>query len=172
MDLSNRESAEHWYKVAAEEPDPDLRKQALATHRKYLKMAQSEERRRLWLQDPGHGMRSMFGWVVFITLIVRVVILCLSKAFPIAAVCTVFTLVFGLLIAASAVSLRVYGHISPETMLAMFKLGLKTLPALADGTSAVEPKAAVGHGASAPPQLPPPADVPAISLDNDDNSLH
>ncbi len=172
MDLSNREEAAHWYRVAAEEPDPDLRKQALATHRKYLKMAESEERRRLWLQDPGHGMRSMLGWVVFITLIVLVVILCLSKAFPIAAVCTVFTLVLGILFVASAVSMRVYGHISPETMLEMFKLGLKTLPASGVAISAVDPKAAVGGGPLPPPQLPPPAHVPAISLDKDDDSLH
>jgi hypothetical protein len=168
MDLSNRESAAYWYKVAAEEPDPDLRKQALATHRKFLKMAQREEQRRLWRQDPGHGMRSMLGWVVLVTLIVLVVILYLSKAFPMAAVCTVFTLVLGVLIVASAVSMRVYGHISPETMLAMIKLGLKTRPELEDGTSAVEINAGLGDGASLPPQLPPPADAPTISLGNDD----
>jgi hypothetical protein len=168
MDLSNREAAAHWYKVAAEEPDPDLRKQALATHRKYVKMAQREERMRLWLQDPGHGMRSMFGWVVFVTLIVLVVILCLSKAFSIIAVCTVFTLVFGLLIAASAVSMKVYGHISAETMLALFKLGLKALPPSGVGTSVVEPKSPAGDGAPPPPQLHLPADARTISLDNDD----
>jgi hypothetical protein len=85
-----------------------------------------------------------------------------------AAVCTVFTLVLGVLIVASAVSMRVYGHISPETMLAMIKLGLKTRPALEDGTSAVEINAGLGNGASLPPQLPPPADAPTISLENDD----
>jgi hypothetical protein len=168
MDLSNRESAAYWYKVAAEEPDPDLRNQALATHRKFLKMAQREEQRRLWRQDPGHGMRSMLGWVVLVTLIVLVVILCLSKAFPMAAVCTVFTLVLGVLIVASAVSMRVYGHISPETMLTMIKLGLKTRPALEDGTSPVEINAGLGNGASLDPQLPSPADAPTISFDNDD----
>jgi len=167
MDLSNRESAAYWYKVAAEEPDPDLRKQALATHRKFLKMTQREEQRRLWLQDPGRGMRSMLVGVVVMTLIVLVVILCLSKAFPIAAVCTVFTLVLGVLIVASAVSMRVYGHISPETMLAMIKLGLRSHPALEGGTPAVEINAGLGDGASPSPQLPLAADAPTISLEND-----
>jgi hypothetical protein len=168
MDLSNREAAERWYKVAADEPDPDLRKQALSTHRKFLKMAQREESRRLWLQDPGHGMRSMFGWVVTVTLIVLVVILSLSKAFPIALVCTVFTLVLGLLIAASAVSMRVYGHISPDTMLAMLKLGLKVLPEKGANISVVEAKAAISEGEPLHPLLPEPADAPTISLENDD----
>jgi hypothetical protein len=53
-------------------------------------------------------------------------------------------------------------------MLAMIKLGLKTRPALEDGTSAVEINAGLGNGASLPPQLPPPADAPTISLENDD----
>jgi hypothetical protein len=168
MDLSNREAAEHWYKVAADEPDPDLRKHALATHRKFLKMAQREESRRLWLQDPGHGMRSMLGWVVSITLIVLVAILCLSKAFPIALVCTVFTLVLGLLIGASAVSMRVYGHISQETMITMFKLGLNAIPGKSANISVVEAKAAISNGELLHPQLPEPTDAPTISLDNDD----
>jgi hypothetical protein len=168
MDLSNREAAEHWYEVAAEEPDPDLRRHALATHRKFVRMAQHEERMRLWLQDPGHGMRSMLGWVVFVTLIVLVVILCLSKAFSITAICTVFALVLGLLIAASAVSMRVYGHINAETMLEMFKIGLKSLPAFGASRSPVDLKAAVSDGTPHPQRLPPPVDAPTISLENDD----
>jgi len=168
MDLSNREEAAHWYRVAAEEPDPDLRKQALATHRKYLKLAQREERMRLWLQDPGRGMRSMLVLVVAVTLIVLVVILSLSKAFPIAVVCTVFTLVLGVLIVAAAISMRVYGHISPETMLEMIKLGLNPRRAPEEGKSAAEISAGAVGGASLPAQLPPPADPPAISPDIDD----
>lgn len=164
MDLSNREAAAYWYKMAAEEPDPDLRKQALATHRKFLKMAQREERRRLWLQDRGHGMRSMLGWVVMVALIVLVVILSLSKAFPIAVVGTVFTLVLGVLIVASAISMRVYGHVSPETMLEMFKLGLKAVPASGASRSVVD----IGDSARPPQRLTPPADAPSISLENDD----
>jgi hypothetical protein len=168
MDLSNREAAAYWYKVAGEEPDPDLRKQALATHRKYLKMAEKEERMRLRLLNPGYGVRSMFGWVVFVALIALAVLLSLSRAFPMFVVCTVFTLIFVLFIAAAAVTLKVYGHISPETMLEMFKLGLKSLPALGAGRSTVDLKAAVGDGAPPPQQLPPPADAPTISLENDD----
>ncbi len=168
MDLSNREAAAQWFRVAAEEPDPDLRRQALATHRKYVRMAQREERARLWLQDPGHGMRSMLGWVVFVTLIVLVVILYLSKAFPITAICIVFTLVLVLLIAASAVSMRVYGHISAETMLEMFKLGLKSLLALGAARPPADLKGTVNDGAPLPPRLPPPADAPTISFENDD----
>jgi TRAP-type uncharacterized transport system fused permease subunit len=168
MDLSNRESAAYWYRVAAAETDPDLRKQALATHRKFLKMAQREERRRLWLQDPGHGMRSMLGWVVLITLIVLVVILCLSKAFPLTAVYTVFTFVLGVLIVAAAVSMRVYGHISQKTMLEMIRLGLKTRPSLENHTSEVEIVAGLDDGVSHAPQLRPPAEAPSISFDNDD----
>jgi hypothetical protein len=168
MDLSNRESAAYWYKVAGEEPDLDLRKQALATHRKYLKMAESEERMRLRLLNPGYGVRSMFGWVVFVALIALAVLLLLSKAFPVFVVCTVFALVFILFIAAAAVTLKVYGHISPETMLEMFKLGLKSLPALGVGRSPVDLKAAVGGSALPPQQLPPPVDAPTISLENDD----
>ena len=96
------------------------------------------------------------------------VILCLSKAFPIAAVCTVFTLVLVVLIVASAVGMRVYGHISPETMLEMLKLGLKCLPALVSSRSAIDLKATAGDGAPPTQQLPPPVDAPTISLDNDD----
>jgi hypothetical protein len=168
MDLSNREAAAYWYKVAGEEPDPDLRKQALATHRKYLKMAESEERMRLRLLNPGYGVRSMFGWVVFVALVALAVLLLLSKAFSMFVVCTVFTLVFILFIAATAVTLKVYGHISPETMLEMFKLGLKSFPALGVGRSAIDLKAEVGDGAMPPQQLPPPTDAPTISFENDD----
>jgi hypothetical protein len=131
-------------------------------------MAQLEESRRLWLQDPGHGMRSMLGWVVSISLVVFVVILCLSKAFPIALVCTVFTLVLVLLISASAVCMRVYGHISQETMVAMFKLGLNAIPGKSADISVVEAKAALSDGGPLHPQLPEAADAPTISLNGDD----
>ena len=88
-------------------------------------MALREERARLRFQKPGYGVRSMFGWVLFLALIVLVMILWLSKALPLAMVCAVFALVIGLFIVAAAVTLRVYGHISAGSMLAMIQLGLK-----------------------------------------------
>jgi hypothetical protein len=77
-------------------------------------------------------------------------------------------LVLGLLIGASAVSMRVYGHISQETMITMFKLGLNAIPGKSANISVVEAKAAISNGEPLHPQLPEPTDAPTISLDNDD----
>ena len=166
MDLSNRQEAEYWHKRAEEVADLDLRKEALSTHRKFLKLALREERMRLRLQNPGYGVLSMFVLVVFVALIVLIVILFLSKAYSVVVICTVFSLVFGLFIFAAAITLRVYGHINAETMLAMFKLGLKVLPASEEGKPVIEGTTAIRVGSS-PPQRHLPSDTPVISSDSD-----
>jgi hypothetical protein len=130
-------------------------------------MAQREEHMRLWLQNPGHGVRSMFVLVVFVALIVLVVILLLSKSFPIVLVGTVFTLVFGLFIVAAAFAMRVYGHITPETMLEMFKLGLKVLPASGASKPFIEAITAVGGRGASPPQRRLSSDASVIPSESD-----
>jgi Flp pilus assembly protein TadB len=149
MDLSNRESAEYWHQRAEAVTDPELRREALATFREFRKMAEREERARLRRQKPGYGVRSMLGWIILLSLIVLAAILWLSKIFSVTVVCTVFGVAIGLCIVAAAVTLRVYGHISEDSMLAMIQKGLaghstpgtsKTIEASvgADGTSSAK----------------------------------
>jgi len=168
MDLSNREAAEYWHKRAEEVSDPDLRKEALTTHREFRKMALREERVRLRFQKPGYGVRSMFGWIVFVALIVLVTILGLSKVFSVGMVCAVFALSIGLSIIAAAVTLRVHGHISEDGMLAMIQKGLKALSASGASASVIGTTAAVSEGESSPPQRHLPSGAPVISFDHDD----
>jgi hypothetical protein len=160
MDLSNRESAEYWHKRAEEVADPELRKEAIATFRKYRRMAEREERTRLRREKPGYGVRSMLGWIILLSLFVLIVILSLSKIFTVAMVCTVFGVAIGLCIVAAAVTLRVYGHISEDSMLAMIQKGLaqRSTP----GTSKIiEASAAADGKSSTKRQLP--SDVSEVS---------
>jgi hypothetical protein len=167
MDLSNREEAAYWHKRAEEVADPDLRKEALATHRQFRKLALREERERLRFQKPGYGVRSMFGWIVFVALIILVTILGLGKVFSVVMVCGVFGLAISVAIFAAAVTLRVYGHISPDNMLAMIQNGLKGILPPEAGKVVIETITADGRGTS-PPQRHLPPDAPAISSDSED----
>jgi hypothetical protein len=165
MDLSNRESAEYWHKRAEEVADPELRKEALATFRKYRRMAEREERARLRRQKPGYGVRSMLGWIILLSLFVLSVILCLSKIFTVTVVCTVFAVAIGLCVIAAAVTLRVYGHISEDSMLAMIQKGLAQRPT--PGTSkTIEASVGADGKSSLGRQLP--SDVSENSPDNDE----
>jgi K+-sensing histidine kinase KdpD len=157
MDLSNREEAAKWYKVAAEEPDPDLRKEALATHRQFRKLALREERMRLRLQKPGYGVRSMIGWIVFVALIILISILALSKIFSIVEVCMVFGLAIGLSLIAAAVTLKVYGHISEDAMLAIIQKGLIKISASGVGKPVIEATTAIDQGRTSPLQRHSPS---------------
>ena len=168
MDLSNREAAAYWYKVAAEEPDPDLRKQALATHRQFRNLALREERMRLRLQKPGYGVRSMFGWIVFVALIILISILALSKVFSVVTVCVVFGLAIGLSLIAAAVTLRVYGHISEDAMLAMIQKGLMIISTSGGGKPVIEATTTIDGGRASPLQRHLPSDTPVIPSDSDD----
>lgn len=164
MDLTNRESVEYWHRRAEEVTDPELRKEALATLRKYRKMAEREERARLRRQKPGFGVRSMLGWIVLLSLFVLVVILYLSKIFTVTVVCVVFGVAIGLCIVAAAVTLRVYGHISEDAMLAMIQKGLNQRPT--PGTSKIiEASAGADGKSSTNRQLP--SDVSEVSSDDE-----
>jgi hypothetical protein len=116
MDLTNRESVEYWHRRAEEVTDPELRKEALATLRKYRKMAEREERIKLRRQNPGYGVRVTFAWIILVALVVLAVLLIFSKTYSATMVCTEFAIVLVLCLFAAAVTLRVYGHISEKTM--------------------------------------------------------
>ena len=138
MDLSNRESAAYWYRQATDEPDPDLRKEALKAYRKFLKMAEREEHIRLRQQKPGYGVRTMFGWIVAVSLFVLVVILWLGKSYSVAVVCSVFALAIVVCLVAAAVTLRVFGHLSERSMLVMIQDALKAVGLAKSNKSALE----------------------------------
>jgi heme/copper-type cytochrome/quinol oxidase subunit 4 len=129
MDLTNRESAEYWHQRAEEVTDPELRKEALATFRKFRKMAEREEKTRLRRLNPGYGVRSTFGWIMLVALGVLAVLLMLSKTYSATLVCSEFAFVLALCLVAAAITLRVYGHISEKTMTELIREALALQPA-------------------------------------------
>jgi hypothetical protein len=167
MDLSNRETADYWYRRAEEVTDPDLHREAVATFKKFRKLALAEERQRLRLQKPGYGVRSMFGWIVTVAVIVLSVILVLSKVFSVVVVCSVFALALVLCVVAAAVTLRVYGHVSEDSMLAMIQTGLKTLVPSTETAPAIRSSPDIGNGESTLLQHQLPREESRQPLDDD-----
>ncbi len=164
MDLSNREEARLWHKRAEEVTDPDLRKEALAACRKYRKLAEREEKLRLKRQRPGYGVRSMIGWIILLALCVLTVILWLSKVFSVVVVCSVFASVLALCLIAAAVTLRVYGHVSEDGMLAMIQHGLQATLGTTTQPTTIEAKSASNNVKLPSNQRELPS-APSISFD-------
>jgi hypothetical protein len=110
----------------------------------------------------------MFGWIVFIALIILVTILGLSKVFSVATVCAVFGLAIGLSLIAAAVTLKVHGHISEDTMLAMMQNGLKKISRLEPDKPVIEGTTAAGGREESRPQRRLPSDASVIPPDCDE----
>jgi hypothetical protein len=104
----------------------------------------------------------MIGWVVFVALIILATILGLSKVFSVVTVCAVFGLAIGLSLIAAAVTLKVYGHISEDAMLAMIQNGLNRISKSELDKPVIEGTTAAGGGEASRPQRRLPSDAPVV----------
>lgn len=128
--LSNHEKSMEYTRMALAESDPVMRAEMIAAAARYRNIDLSAAKLEVKLSNPSHGVRSMLGFVALLGLVVIAVLLVLAKVFSAGLVVALFALVVILIYIASALALRVTGHVSQDFVVQAFQTSLKSIPGL------------------------------------------
>ena len=129
MDVrSNHEKAIEYTRMAQAEGDPVMRAEMIAAAAHYRRIDLSAAKLEVKQSDPAHGVKSLLGFVILLALFAIAVLLGLTKVFSLGLVLGLFVLIVILLYIASALALRVTGHVSQDFVVQAFQTSLKSIP--------------------------------------------
>lgn len=117
-------------RMASAESDLVMRAEMIAAAAHYRNIDISAAKLEVKLSNPSHGVRSLLGFVALLGLFVIAVLLVLAKVFSAGLVLALFVLVVILIYIASALALRVTGHVSQDFVVQAFQTSLRNIPGL------------------------------------------